>query len=181
MPCHFTRREARWALKLAWMLWRKKNLLPGIEPEPWEPPESQVCCQVCGVMDSTQLSDILSWTSRGFDVKPGKSWGSALALSSTNKVSGLSLGVNSTDSDRRLSVKLLPTFATEGCRAVSTVSYGRNLRFLDWSRYFFFQVAPQLHSWGWMDSFPDPLLLGKSGSSGNLTQTPGSVVRNSDH
>jgi hypothetical protein len=24
-------------------------------------------------------------------------------------------------------------------------AYGRNLGFLDWSRYFFFQVAPQLH------------------------------------
>jgi hypothetical protein len=32
-------------------------------------------------------------------------------------------------------------------------------RFLDRSRYFFFQVAPQLCSWGWVDPVPDPLLL----------------------
>jgi hypothetical protein len=31
-----------------------------------------------------------------------------------------------------------------------------------------------------VDHVPDPLLLRKSGSTGNRTQTPGSVVRNSD-
>jgi hypothetical protein len=31
------------------------------------------------------------------------------------------------------------------------------------------------------DHVPDPLLLRKSGSAGNLTQTSGSVARNSDH
>jgi CBS-domain-containing membrane protein len=49
-------------------------------------------------------------------------------------------------SDRRLSAKLLPTFADRGCHVVSvTDPYGRILGFLDRSRYFFFQVAPQLY------------------------------------
>jgi hypothetical protein len=50
-------------------------------------------------------------------------------------------------SDRRLSVKLVPTLADRGCYAVSvTDPYGRIRGFLDRSRYFFFQVAPQLYS-----------------------------------
>jgi hypothetical protein len=44
------------------------------------------------------------------------------------------------------------------------------LGFLDRSRYFFFQVAPQLYSQGWVDPVPDPLLLRKSGSAGNRTR-----------
>jgi hypothetical protein len=49
--------------------------------------------------------------------------------------------------DRRLPAKLLPTSADKGCRVVSlTDPYGRILGFLDRSRYFFFQVAPQLYS-----------------------------------
>jgi hypothetical protein len=36
-------------------------------------------------------------------------------------------------------------------------AYGRNLGFLDRSRYFF-QVAPQLYSRGWVDPVPDPQL-----------------------
>jgi hypothetical protein len=52
-------------------------------------------------------------------------------------------------SDRRLLAKLVPTFANKGCHVVSvTDPYGRILRFLDWSCYFFFQVAPQLYSRG---------------------------------
>jgi hypothetical protein len=55
-------------------------------------------------------------------------------------------------SDRRLSAKLVPTFADRGCHVVSVTNpYGRILGFLDRRRYFFFQV-------------PDPLLW-KSGSS----------------
>jgi hypothetical protein len=54
---------------------------------------------------------------------------------------------NYTDRDRRLSAKLVPTFADGGCHVVSvTDPYGRNLGFLDRSRYFFFQVSPQLYS-----------------------------------
>jgi hypothetical protein len=52
-------------------------------------------------------------------------------------------------SDRRLSAKLLPTFADRGVPQVSvTDPYDRILGFLDRSRYFFFQVAPQLYSRG---------------------------------
>jgi hypothetical protein len=49
--------------------------------------------------------------------------------------------------------------------------YSRNVDFLDHSRYFFFQVPPQLYSRGWVDPVPDPLLIGKSGSAGNRTRT----------
>jgi CBS-domain-containing membrane protein len=52
-------------------------------------------------------------------------------------------------SDLRLSANLVPTFADRGCHVVSvTDPYGRILGFLDWSRYAFFQVAPQLYSRG---------------------------------
>jgi hypothetical protein len=48
-----------------------------------------------------------------------------------------------TPSDRRLSAKLVPTFANRECHVVSvTDPYGRILDFLDQSRYLFFQVAP---------------------------------------
>jgi hypothetical protein len=73
-------------------------------------------------------------------------------------------------SDRSLSEKLMPTFADRGCCAVSSTDpHGRILGFLDRSRYFFFQVAPQLYSRGWVDPVPDPLLLRKSGSAANRT------------
>jgi hypothetical protein len=50
-------------------------------------------------------------------------------------------------SDRRLSAKSVSTFADRGCRVVSvTDSYGRIFGFLDLSRYFFLQVAPDLYS-----------------------------------
>jgi hypothetical protein len=54
-----------------------------------------------------------------------------------------------TPSDWRLSAKLAPTFANSCCHVVSmTDPYGRILGFLDRSRYFFFQAAPQLYSQG---------------------------------
>jgi hypothetical protein len=85
-------------------------------------------------------------------------------------------------SDHRLLTKLVTTFADTGCQVVSvTDPYGRNLGFLDRSPYFFFQVAPQLYSRGWVGPVPDPLLLRKCGSAGNRTRASGSVVRNSDH
>jgi hypothetical protein len=62
-----------------------------------------------------------------------------------------------------------------------TDPYGRNLGFLDRSRYFFYQVAPQLYSRGLVDPVPDPLLLRESGSAENRTRTSGSVASNSDH
>jgi hypothetical protein len=70
----------------------------------------------------------------------------------------------------------------EGCRVVSVADpYGRNLGFIDQSRYYFFQVAPQLYSRRWVDPVRDPLYLRKSGSVGNRTRTSGSVARNSKH
>jgi hypothetical protein len=69
----------------------------------------------------------------------------------------------------RLSAKLVPSV---------TDSYGRILGFLDRSRYFSFQVAPQLYSRGWVYPVPDALLLRRSDSAGNRTRTSGSVARN---
>jgi hypothetical protein len=84
-------------------------------------------------------------------------------------------------SDRRLSAKLVPTYDDRGCYVVSvTDPNGRILGFLDWTRYFF-EVAPQLYSGGWVDPVTDPLLLRKSGIAGNRTQPSGSVARNFDH
>jgi hypothetical protein len=52
-------------------------------------------------------------------------------------------------SDRRLSAKLVPTIADRECHVVSmTDPYGRNLGLLDRSRYFVFQVIPQMCSRG---------------------------------
>jgi hypothetical protein len=74
-------------------------------------------------------------------------------------------------SDRRLSAKLMTTFADRECpwlaQRISTAVFSV---FLDRSRYSIFQVAPQLSSRGWVDPVPDPLLLRKSGSPGNRTR-----------
>jgi hypothetical protein len=76
-----------------------------------------------------------------------------------------------------LSAKLVPTFSGRWCHVFSmTDSYGRILGFLDRSRYFFFQVAPQLYSRSWVDPVPDPLLLRKYGSAGNRTRTSGGFL-----
>jgi hypothetical protein len=80
-----------------------------------------------------------------------------------------------------LLAELVPTFEDRGCHVVSVKDhYDPILSFLDRSHYFFFQVAPKLYSRGWVDPVPDPLLLRKSGSAENRTQTSGSVARNSD-
>jgi hypothetical protein len=53
---------------------------------------------------------------------------------------------------RRLSAKLMPDFMDRKCRVVSAADpYGRILRFLDQNRYYFFQLAPQLYSRGWVE------------------------------
>jgi hypothetical protein len=52
----------------------------------------------------------------------------------------------------------------------ATDPYGRIIGFLDRSRYFFFPVAPQLCSRGWVDPISDPQLHRKSGSAGNRTR-----------
>jgi hypothetical protein len=55
-------------------------------------------------------------------------------------------------SDRRLSAKVVPTFADRECHVVNvTDPYGLILGFLDRSRYLSFEVAPQLYSRGWVD------------------------------
>jgi hypothetical protein len=71
----------------------------------------------------------------------------------------------------------------DGCHVVSVTDPPTAVFsfFLDRSRYYFFQVAPQLYSRSWVDPVPDPLLLRKSGSAGNRTRTSGSAARNSDH
>jgi hypothetical protein len=61
-----------------------------------------------------------------------------------------------------------------------TDPYDRILDFLDRSRYFFFQVAPQLYPRGWVDPVRDPVRLRISGSAGKGTRSSGSVARNSD-
>jgi hypothetical protein len=54
--------------------------------------------------------------------------------------------------NHRLLKKLVPTFADRGCNVVSvTDPYGRNFGIVYRSRDFFFQVAPQLYSRGWVD------------------------------
>jgi hypothetical protein len=80
-----------------------------------------------------------------------------------------------------LSAKLVPTFTDRGCRVVSaTDPHGRILGFLDRSRYYFFQVAPQLYWRGWVD--PVTHYFWKNlAVPGNEPGTSGSVARNSNH
>jgi hypothetical protein len=56
----------------------------------------------------------------------------------------------------------------EGCRVVSTTNpHGSILVFLHRSRYFLFQVIPQLYLRGWVDPFRYLLLFRKCGNAGN--------------
>jgi hypothetical protein len=81
------------------------------------------------------------------------------AQKTTKKLRGLSPRANYTD---RATAACRPIFADRGCHVVSvTGPYACILGFLDRSRNFFFQVAPQLYSRGSVDSVPDPLLLRK--------------------
>jgi hypothetical protein len=67
----------------------------------------------------------------------------------TNYLRGLNLRANCTDTASLLSAKLVPTFAAGGCRVASAADpYGRNVGFPDRSRYFLFQIAPELYSRG---------------------------------
>jgi hypothetical protein len=67
-----------------------------------------------------------------------------------------SLSPRANYSDRRLSAKLVVTFADRRWLVVSvTDPYDRILDFLNRSRYCFFQAAPQLYSRGWMVPVPD--------------------------
>jgi hypothetical protein len=83
--------------------------------------------------------------------------------------------------DSRLSAKLVLTLAERAPRVQSDGSLQPYSRISRPEPLLFSQVAPQLYSRGWVNPIPDPLLFRKSGSAGNLTQTSGSVARNSDH
>jgi hypothetical protein len=83
-------------------------------------------------------------------------------------------------SDRRLSAKWLPTCADRRCHVVSVTDLRPYSRFSRQVPLFFYQVAPQLYSRGWVDPVPDPLLF-FFGSAGNRTGASGSVAKNSDH
>jgi hypothetical protein len=64
---------------------------------------------------------------------------------------------------RSMSAKLVSTFAHRVPTAV-------NLSFIDRNQYFFFQVALQLSSRGWVGPVPDPLLLVQACSTQNRTR-----------
>jgi hypothetical protein len=87
------------------------------------------------------------------------------------KLCGLSPQANYANWVTALLAKLVPTSVDRGCCVVSaTDPHSRILRFLDWRHYFSIQAALQLSSRGWVDPVPDPLLLWKSGSTGNRTR-----------
>jgi hypothetical protein len=48
-------------------------------------------------------------------------------------------------SESHLSAMLVPSFADSAAWSARRITYGRNLGFLDRSRYFFFQAATQLY------------------------------------
>jgi hypothetical protein len=81
-----------------------------------------------------------------------------------NKLRGRSSQANYTD-------RATAALRVEGVAwSVQRIPTAVNLGFLNRSRYFFIQVAPQLSSRGWVDTVPDPLLLRKSGRAGNRTR-----------
>jgi hypothetical protein len=86
-------------------------------------------------------------------------------LGITVKVHGFSLKANymdwATATGRRI---LVPTFVDRGVSRGQRggTSMTINLTFLYRSHYFFFQVAPHLCSWVWVNPVPDPLLRRKS-------------------
>jgi hypothetical protein len=87
-------------------------------------------------------------------------------------------------SDRRLSAKLVPTFADWGCRVVSPKDpYGSILDFLDKSRYFFFSSSSSivLTRLSGPCSRSSPCPFRKSGCIRNRTRTSGSTARNFAH
>jgi hypothetical protein len=76
----------------------------------------------------------------------------------------------------------VPTFADRGRHMVSTTDpYGRNLGFLECSRYFFFQLAPQFYSRGWWTLLQTHYFSENLVAPGTEPRSSGSVVRNSAH
>jgi hypothetical protein len=88
---------------------------------------------------------------------------------------GLSLRANK----RRLSAKLVQTFADRRRHVVSVTSLGPYSRFSRPEPILFLPRTTQLYSRGWVDPVPDPLSFRKSGSAGNRILTFGSIARNS--
>jgi hypothetical protein len=67
---------------------------------------------------------------------------------------------------------LVPTFADTGVlpgQCDGSLQMLITVLFLE--PLFYFQVAPQLSSWGWVEPIPGPLLLRKPGSTGNQPTT----------
>jgi hypothetical protein len=62
------------------------------------------------------------------------------------------------------------SFVEDVAWSAQQISTAVNLGFLDQSRYFSIQVAPQLSLRGWVDPVQDPLLLRKCGRAGNWTR-----------
>jgi hypothetical protein len=65
-------------------------------------------------------------------------------------------------SDRRLSAKLVPTYADRVPRSQRDRSPWSYSRISRPEPLFFFQIAPQLYSRGWVDPVPDPLCFFKA-------------------
>jgi hypothetical protein len=83
--------------------------------------------------------------------------------------------------DLHFSAKLVPTFVDWGCHVIGVTNpYDSILGFLGRSRYYFFQVAPQLYSRGWVDPVPD-FFSANLVALGIEPGTSGSVARNSVH
>jgi hypothetical protein len=89
------------------------------------------------------------------------------AYKETLKLRGLNPRANYTELVGEVSAH----FADRGSSVVSATNLqGRILGFLDRICYYFFQIAPQLYSRGWVDPVLDLLLLTKSGSAGKRTR-----------
>jgi hypothetical protein len=127
-------------------------------------------------IDHTSPSLVFSWVRRNQSIVSHYiSSGSSITFSSQPH---LKLNSVARVRERTIPTERPPLVGEVSCVVSSTDPYGRIQGFLDQSRYFFFHVAPQLYSRGWVNPVPDPLLIRKSGSSGNRARTSGSVARN---
>jgi hypothetical protein len=121
-----------------------------------------VWCSTSGLV-ATRASTYFFLNARAFQARL-RNCNDPLLIHKKRKLRDLIRRANYTFRASALSANLVPTFADRGCHVASVMDlYGRILAFLDRSRYFFFQVADQLHSRGWVDQVLDPLLLSKRG------------------
>jgi hypothetical protein len=155
----------------------------------------RIACNVCAALHCTQMLYVHQtwnirnpggaiWISNDFfyiniwrlfrylvTAPVGMSWNISSPYEKKTKLRGLSTQANCTDrataACQRSWCQLL---WVEGVAwSAQRIPTADNLGFPDRSRYFFFQVTPQLSSRGWVDHVPDPLLLRKSGRAGNRT------------